>query len=61
MTNKEISTTWEMNLLPYVKIVESGVRNTKARKKSFKNWIEILVERDNIENTKDVLYVGNEI
>ena len=63
MTNKQISKTWEINLLPYVKIQENGVINIQKRKESFKNWIDILVERGNITNkeTKRIKYIGSQL
>ena len=61
MTNQEISKTWEANLLMYVKIIENGTRDINARKESFNNWVEILIERGNIDSPDGVEYVGKEI
>ena len=61
MTNLEISKTWEANLLPYTKILENGKKDIAKRKESFNNWVEILIERGNIDSADGVEYVGKEI
>ena len=61
MTNKEISKTWESNLLPYIKLQENGTVDILKRKESFKNWVGILIERGNISSRENVEYKGSEI
>lgn len=61
MTNQQISKTWEVNLLPYVKIMENGNVDKEKRAESFNNWVDILIERGNINSVDGVEYIGNEI